>query len=135
MTLTPAPSPTLDDAGRCAAFAAIGTPEEGVQAILGRHGRVSFSWRYPVAGESATLTVFREREPALTRTLTLSGTALTIAVVPFRALWGPGRYSWRLAPNDAAGAPLAGCMAAGSFTLLLRDRLSRTDSAGPQMSD
>jgi hypothetical protein len=133
-TLTPTVTPTLDDAGRCANLTMIEQPEDHARLIAAVQRSVVFMWTYPVPGESSTLRIVHTAS-GQGRALTMPGPQSVIAALPLRVLYGPGGYTWRLTPDDRGGSPVTACAVEGQFTILLRDRTTRTDRSGPMPLD
>lgn len=128
-TRPPTITPTRSAAERCAAFALLGSPRDGLLTTRARTGRVTFSWSYTLP-DGAVQLVVTHAASGQGRELTAPG--VIVAAIPLDALFGPGVYRWSVAPLDDTQMPLSDCAQTGEFRIVQRTREARTDSAGPQ---
>lgn len=131
-SVTPPPTlaPTLDAEERCAAFALLGAPVDGLRRTRQAAAGVTFTW----AADRAEVTVRLHLSAAASgRTWEVTAAGPVVLALPFRRLAGPDVYHWQIGPLDEDGAPLVDCAVSGRFTLLLRDRTARTERSGPAL--
>lgn len=131
-TLPPTLVPTLNAAERCAAFALLGAPVDGLRVTRRAAPGVTFTWSYDQPQGGVILQVTHAAS-GLGQGLTAPGPVMV--ALPFRLLSGPGVYHWTVGPLDAEGALLDECAVSGRFTLLAREREARTALSGPAEFD
>lgn len=129
---TPLPTlaPTLAAEERCAAFALLGAPRDGLRLTRRFAPGVTFTWDSDRADVAVRL---RLSAATSGRAWEVETAGPVVLALPFRRLAGPGVYHWEVGPLDEEGAPLAACAVSGRFTLLLRDRTARTERSGPAL--
>ncbi len=129
-TPPPTVAPTLAAEERCAAFALLGAPRDGLRLTRRSAPGVTFTWN---AARAELLVRLRLSAAASGRAWEVTASGPVVLALPFRRLAGPDVYHWKVGPLDEDGAPLADCAVSGRFTLLLRGRIARTDRSGPAL--
>ena len=129
-TITPVPTltPTLTEADRCASFALLGAPEDGLRRTRRAMSGVSFTWDSRLPDSAVQL---RVRAAAGERVWEVTTVGPVILALPVRQLAGPGAYRWTVGPLDGAGALVEDCAMPANNQALVWRRSGASWSAAP----